>query len=198
MVPRKVLAICRLSATLLIAAASAQGCSGGPAPALQFSQPSKAGGLTDSYRFGVGDKVKVLIYGEPDLSGAVEVNALGNVAVPLIGEVPAKGTTIDELRSAIASRLAAGYLKSPKVNIEITNYRPIYVQGEVRSGGEFKYRTGLTIRDAIAMAGGYSYRANQGYVVVMRQGEPREVRVDLPTREAVLPGDNIRVPERIF
>ncbi len=198
MVVRQVLATCRLCLSLLVMAAGLQACSGGPAPALQFSKPSMAGGLAGTYRFGIGDKLKLNIYGEPDLSGQFEVNALGNVAVPLIGEVPAKGQTIDEFRQAVASKLAAGYLKSPRIGIEIVTYRPVYVQGEVRSGGEFQYRTGLTFRDAIAMAGGYSYRANQGYVLVMRQGEPREVRVNLPTTEVVLPGDNIRVPERIF
>ena len=198
MVAFRVLEIGRLTAALLLAGAALTACSGGPSPSLEFSKPARIGGLAQSYRLGIGDKLKISVFGEPDLSGQFEVNALGNVPVPLVGEVSAKDQTLDEFRAALAQRFAGGYLKSPKIGIEIVNYRPIYVQGEVKTGGEFQFRTGITIRDAIAMAGGYSYRANQSYVLIMRQGEPNEVRVPLPSKEPVLPGDNIRVAERMF
>jgi len=93
--------------------------------------------------------------------------------------------------------LRDGYLKNPKVSIEVMNFRPIYVHGEVKNGGEFAYKTGLKLRDAIAMAGGYTYRANQGYVLVDREGE-EEVKITMPSSMPVLPGDNIRIPERFF
>lgn len=149
-----------------------------------------------TYRLGVGDKLKLNVYGEPDLSGEFVVNALGNVSLPLVGEVKAQGHSLAEFRAALRQRLADGFLKDPKVNVEVVNYRPIYVHGEVRNGGEFQFKNGLKLRDAVAMAGGYSYRANLGYVLVIREGEARELRIDLPSDTPVLPGDNIRIPER--
>lgn len=157
-------------------------------------------GLTDPniYRFGVGDKIKLTVFGEPDLSGTFEVNSSGQIPIPLVGDVTAKGSTLTELRETITRRLADGYLKNPKLSLEIQNYRPIYVHGEVKTGGEFVFKNGLKFRDAVAMAGGYTYRANQNFVLIAREGESKEIRVDLPSDLRVLPGDNIRVPERFF
>jgi polysaccharide export outer membrane protein len=168
--------------------------------------PQKSVTLTDAparletrvYRLGIGDKLKVSVFGEQDLSGQFEVNALGNVPMPLIGEIPAKGRSANDIRDQIAQRLSDGYLRNPKVNVEVQTYRPIYVHGEVRNSGEFQFKQGLRVRDAVAMAGGYSYRANQGYALITREGEPDEMRVALPSDMVVLPGDNIRIPERYF
>ena len=155
--------------------------------------------LLDSrvYRLGVGDKLKITIYGEPDLSGQMDVNAIGNLPMPLIGDVPAKGRSIGEIRDAVAGRLADGYLKNPKVSVEVINYRAIYVHGEVRNAGEFAFKTGLKFRDAIATAGGFTYRANVAYLLVSRDGSG-EMKISMPSDLPVLPGDNIRVPERFF
>jgi len=150
------------------------------------------------YRLGIGDKLKVQVFGEPDLSGAFEIGATGNVGLPLVGEIPAQGRPVSEFRDAVARKLADGYLKNPKVTVEITNYRPIYVHGEVRSGGEFQFKSGLKVRDAIALAGGYTYRANQTYIVLTRPGVTLNARVANTGDLEVLPGDNIQIPERFF
>ena len=147
---------------------------------------------------GIGDKLKITVFGEPDLSGPLEVNALGNLPTPLIGEIKAKGLTVDELRSAIAHRLAGGYLKDPKVSVEVANYRSFFVHGEVRNGGEFQFKNGLKLRDAVAMAGGYTYRAEKSHVLLTREGEGQEQSVGLPSDALVMPGDNVRIPERFF
>lgn len=149
------------------------------------------------YRMGIGDKLKITVYGEENLSGAFEVNAFGQVSMPLIGEVPAKGLPIDEFRATVTRKLASGYLKNPKVSVEMVTYRPIYVHGEVKNGGEFAYKNGVSLRDVVAMAGGYTYRADQTYLYIGREGEP-DVAVRLPADVPVLPGDNIRIPERFF
>jgi polysaccharide export outer membrane protein len=154
--------------------------------------------LSRIYRLGIGDKLKVTVFGEPELSGQFEVGALGNVSMPLIGEVKAKGQPIHEVKDSIVRKLKDGYLNEPKVSVEVLNYRPFYVHGEVRSGGEFQFKNGVTMRDAVAMAGGYTYRANHNYVLLIREEESQERRVDLPSAVTVLPGDNIRVPERFF
>jgi polysaccharide export outer membrane protein len=154
--------------------------------------------LSRAYRLGIGDKVKVNVYGEQDLSGQFEVSSAGAIALPLVGELPAKGRTIQEFRDQVAARLAQGYLTNPRVTVEVLSYRPIYVHGEVRNGGEFPFKSGMALRDAIALAGGYTYRANQSYVVLIREGDPQEHRVPLPSTLNVLPGDNIQIPERFF
>ncbi|MGQ0457104.1 MAG: polysaccharide biosynthesis/export family protein [Hyphomicrobium sp.] len=149
------------------------------------------------YRLGVGDKFKITVFGEDNLSGQFEVNAIGQVSLPLIGEQQAKGLTLDEFRNRITRQLSDGYLKNPKVTLEMLNYRPIYVHGEVKNGGEFQYKNGLSLRDAVAMAGGYTYRADQAFLYIGRDGEA-DVAVKMPTDVPVLPGDNIRIPERFF
>lgn len=173
------------------------GCSEGPALPSSALAADAAAHLGSSYQIGIGDKLKISVYGEDSLSGQVEVDPAGRVALPLAGEIPAKGQTIAQFRDSVTRRLADGYLKSPKVNVEIANFRPIYVHGEVRTGGEFAYKSSITLRDAVAMAGGYSYRADQSYVFIVRNGQP-EVRVAAEGHMAVLPGDNIRIPERFF
>jgi polysaccharide export outer membrane protein len=119
------------------------------------------------------------------------------VTLPLAGEVPAAGKTLGQFRDTVVRRLADGYLKNPKVTVDITNYRPVYIHGEVKNGGEFPYKTGLKLRDAVAMAGGYTYRANQSYAIVTRDGLD-DVRVPANGGVTILPGDNIRIPERFF
>lgn len=180
-----------VSAALLLAACAESGTL--PPPSFN-SGPQ---GLGRVYRLGIGDKLKIAVFGEENLSGPAEVNAFGNVSLPLIGEVAAKGQSIAEFRDGVARKLADGYLKNPKVTVEITNYRPIYVHGEVKSGGEFPYKNGLKVRDAIATAGGYTYRANESYLVIVREGE-QPIKLAMPNDIDVLPGDNIRVPERYF
>jgi len=186
-------------AAALIGAALAGACvDGGALPDNRLQSKSGVAELSRVYRLGVGDKIKLTIFGEADMSGTYEVNAVGNVPVSLIGEVPAKGRGIAEFREAVRQKLSEGYLTNPKVSVEVVNFRPIYIHGEVRSGGEFPYKNGLKLRDAIALAGGYTYRANETHVVLVREGSPAQVKLALPADIDVLPGDNIRVPERFF
>jgi polysaccharide export outer membrane protein len=188
----------RVLAACLAASAIVSGCAlpagiGGP----QFATREGKTPVSRIYRIGVGDKLKVSVFGEENLSGQFEVSAIGQISMPLIGEMPAKGLAIHEFRESIARKLSEGYLKNPKVTVEMLNYRPIFVHGEVKNGGEFTYKNGVGLRDVIAMAGGYTYRANQSYLYIGREGEP-DVAVQMPADVPVLPGDNIRIPERFF
>lgn len=188
----------RVAIALAFAGAALSGCA--PSTSLDDPQFVTSGGTSSperAYRIGIGDQLKVTVFGEDNLSGEFEVNAQGQVSLPLIGEQQAKGLTLQEFRQSLIKRLADGYLKSPRVTADILNYRPIYVHGEVKNAGEFKYKTGLTLRDAIAMAGGYTYRANEDYTYFARHGEP-DVAVNTRSEIVILPGDNIRVPERFF
>jgi protein involved in polysaccharide export with SLBB domain len=170
----------------------------GALPEARLATGPAAVELSRVYRLGVGDKIKITVFGEADMSGTYEVNAIGNVPIPLVGELPAKGRAIAEFRDTVRTKLSQGYLTNPKVSVEIVHFRPIYIHGEVRASGEFPYKNGLKLRDAIALAGGFTYRANEGFVILVREGSPAQVKVPLPADIDVLPGDNIRVPERFF
>jgi protein involved in polysaccharide export with SLBB domain len=153
---------------------------------------------TNDYKLGSGDRIRVLVFGERDLSGEFEVGAAGTIDMPLIGAVPAMGVTVGQFQSDVTNRLRNGYLNDPKVSVQVLNYRPYFITGEVQKTGEFPYKAGLTVQDAIGVAGGYTYRANTGRVYIRRAGAAQEVAVDLTQRINVNPGDSIRVPERFF
>jgi polysaccharide export outer membrane protein len=154
--------------------------------------------VNDLYRLGPGDKLRIIVFGENELSGEFFVDDSGAIDLPLIGDVPATGVTVGEFEDRVVARFKEGYLRDPKVSIEVLNYRPFFIIGEVRNGGEYPYKSGLTIQDAVAMAGGFSYRANQKTVYIRRAGENDEQVYDATQRVPISPGDNIRIPERFF
>ncbi|MDF2095806.1 polysaccharide biosynthesis/export family protein [Aquibaculum arenosum] len=160
------------------------------------SGPAKAQDA-EVYRLGPGDKVRVSVFNEPSLSGVFEVDGSGHVALPLVGEMPARGITVRELEGQLTEVLASGYLVSPKVAIEVINYRPFYIIGEVREPGRYPYVDGMTVMNAVAMAGGYTYRARESRAEIKRQGKD-EVDRDASPNATVMPGDVITIPERFF
>lgn len=151
-----------------------------------------------TYMLGPNDRVRVKVYGEPDISGEYEVDSTGQISVPLAGHITADGLTTKQLERAIAAALAKGIVKDPRVNVEVALYRPYYILGEVKKGGEYPYRLGLTVLDAVASAGGFTYRANENKVYLRRAGGTAEEVYSMDSPVPVYPGDNIRVPERYF
>lgn len=156
--------------------------------------------LSSGYRLAPGDKLKVNVFNEPDLSGEYQISDDGRIAFPLIGELRVAGSSAEEFRQHLIEALRNGFVRNPRVTVEIANYRPINVIGEVRNAGQYTYRPGISIKDAIAMAGGYTYRANTGTVYVTRSAGGEQISIDLKSKDdaTVMPGDNIRVPERYF
>lgn len=120
------------------------------------------------------------------------------MSLPLVGEVPAAGKTLQEFRTELEARLADGYLNDPRVSAEVLNYRPFYILGEVAESGEYAYTDGLTVMNAVARAGGFTYRANTRVVYIQRADTDREVEVPLTATLRVMPGDTIRIAERFF
>jgi protein involved in polysaccharide export with SLBB domain len=152
-----------------------------------------------TYRLSPGDKLKVTVFNEADLTGEFQVNERGNVAFPLVGEVQAANATPDEFQQRLTARLRGKYVKNPRVSVEIISYRPFNVFGEVRNAGQYQYRPGLTIQDAVALAGGFTYRASTRTVYIRRADASGEISVSTDGEKVpILPGDNIRVPERFF
>jgi protein involved in polysaccharide export with SLBB domain len=152
-----------------------------------------------AYRLKPGDKVKVNVFNEPDFSGEFQVNDSGSVAFPLIGEVSAAGASPADFEKKLTARLRSGFVRSPRVTVEVVNYRPINVLGEVRNAGQYPFRAGLSVQDAVALAGGYTYRANTRTVYIRRADASGEVtaRTD-GERVAINPGDTVRIPQRYF
>jgi len=151
-----------------------------------------------TYHLGPNDKVRVTVYNEPTLSGDFSVNADGALAVPLVGNVKAEGKSPVELQQALAVALADGYVREPRVSVEVLTFRPFYIYGEVNTPGQYAYSPGLTVLNAVALAKGFTYRANQKRIFLKRaeQSTTTEVRVSPDTM--VLPGDTVRVAERFF
>ena len=150
------------------------------------------------YRLGSGDRIRIMVYGEEDLSGEFEVDGSGAVSLPLVGEVPAAGLNLREFEDTVAAAYRDGYLVDPRVSVEVLNYRPFYILGEVRNPGKYPYVSGITILNAVAMAGGYTYRAREGQAEIVRAGQTETVITKTPDVTLVMPGDVIRIPERFF
>ena len=161
--------------------------------------PASASSSDETYILGSGDKLRITVFGEADLSGQYEIDGAGGVAFPLIGEVPAAGATARTLEGRIVSKLKNGFLKNPTVSIEVLTYRPFFILGEVRRPGSYPYKNSLTVLNAVAMAGGYTYRAKSNRWVVTRSGNSNIQDREIEEGDfKVLPGDTIVVPERFF
>jgi polysaccharide export outer membrane protein len=150
------------------------------------------------YHLGPGDQLHIIVYGETDLTGDFTVSPVGTIAFPLIGEVPANGLTPDQMSQAIVDRLSQGYMRHPQVSAAIASYRPFFILGEVARPGTYPFSAALTVRGAVAVAGGYTYRANEGRVFIKHAGEQREQSYRLDASTLVQPGDTIRIGERFF
>ena len=159
---------------------------------------SGGGPADENYRFGSGDKLKVTVYGEDDLGAEVVVDGNGQVQLPLIGQVKAAGLTVHEFVAEVQNALGAKYLRDPKVSVQIENYRPFYIIGEVNKPGEYPYESGLNVLGAVALAGGYTYRADDSDVYIRRNGATKEESLPASATTRIYPGDIVRISERMF
>lgn len=151
------------------------------------------------YVLGSGDQLRVTIFGQEDLSGEFSVSSTGVISMPLIGDVKSGGLTIKQLEEAIENSLRPDYLKNPRVSVEVINFRPFFIIGEVNNPGSYPFRPGMTVVNAVAMAGGYTYRARKNRFEIRRaQSKQRADKEDANEMTAVWPGDVIRVLERFF
>ena len=159
--------------------------------------PAAAAERAIEYQLGSGDKLKITVFGEKDLSGNFELAGNGEISMPLIGKIGARNVTVRGLETKISQSLRK-YLKTPQVTVEVLNYRPFYILGEIKKPGNYAYVAGISVLNAVAMAGGFTYRADKGGIVVKRanKAKGREERVTEST--TVLPGDIITIKQRFF
>ncbi|MCU0790222.1 MAG: polysaccharide export protein [Nitratireductor sp.] len=154
--------------------------------------------LTQPYTLDSGDRVRVTVFGETDLTNTYAVDKSGFIAFPLVGAVEARGRTPQELEAQLAAKLRQGFLRNPDVSVEIERYRPFFIMGEVNQGGQYSYVPGMTVQNAIAIAGGFSPRALQDNADITRQVNGNVINGRVPLSDAILPGDTIYVRERLF
>jgi polysaccharide export outer membrane protein len=171
------------------------GCAQDRAPPLTAAAAAQT---AEAYRLGLSDKVRINVFGQRELSGEYQVTGAGTVSMPLIGDVPAVGLTAKELEARLTERYSDGYLKEPSIVVEVYDFRPYYVLGEVEKPGSYPAREGVTLLGAIATAGGYTYRANKSRVFLQRAGDRTEYEIDPGAAITINPGDVIRVGERYF
>lgn len=182
-----------------LAAIVLAGCESTPAAQQAATATDAATPRTvQAYKLGAGDQVRITVFNHVDLSGEFEVDGSGAIALPLIGQVQATDLTTRELEARLTERYSDGFLKEPRVNAEVMTYRPFYILGEVSTPGEYPYTSGLSVINAVAAAGGFSYRANKKIVYIKTAEGTQEVKYPLNAATMVQPGDTIRVDERIF
>ena len=153
---------------------------------------------SSDYRLGAGDKIRVTVYNETDLSGEFQIDGTGFVRLPLVGQVKALGRTAHQLEGDVGMALSDGYLKNPRVSIEVTTYRPFYIIGQVNRPGQYTYASNMSALDAIGMAGGFTEHAVESTVHVRHEGDDKTYDVKPDATVMIRPGDVVTVDQTLF
>lgn len=181
------------TALILFTAATLAGCSGyRPAPHA-FHEA-----INQPYILDAGDRVRITVFEQESLTNTYSVDQAGYIAFPLVGAVPARGHTLAQIEKQLAAKLRQGFLRDPDISVEVERYRPVFIMGEVGAAGQYSYVPGMTAQKAIAAAGGFTPRANQGSVDITREINGKVMTGRVATSDPVLPGDTIYVRERLF
>lgn len=181
---------------LVLASGMVSGCTTSSAPPLPMN--SAASKPVGEYKLGLGDKLRVNVFNERDLSGEYQVSGGGVITMPLIGDIQTVGLTARELEKALVAKYQGGFLTNPSISVEVFSFRPFFVLGEVERPGSYPTQEGITLLGAIATSGGFTYRANTKRVFLRRANEQTEYEVDPSQPVQVGPGDVVRVGERHF
>jgi polysaccharide export outer membrane protein len=150
------------------------------------------------YRLASGDRLRIIVFGQDTLTNAYAVDGAGRISMPLIGMVDAYGLTTADLERRIEQRLRGGYLREPRVSVEVEAYRPFFILGEVTNAGQYPYINGMTVQNALAVSGGFGPRAQRNWVDLTRVIDGEPVTGAVPITQPILPGDTITVRERFF
>ena len=173
-----------------------------PAPQATYPQYGQYGyayaPANEPYTLDSGDKLRVVVFGQDGITGSYMVDAGGKVNLPLIGGVPARGFTTQALSKMIGERLKQGYVRDPSVTVEVEQYRPVFILGEVTSPGQYPYVANMTVEKAVAIAGGFGPRASKKSVQLTRNSGGQQFRGEVPLNYPLKPGDTIQVKERWF
>jgi len=152
------------------------------------------------YQLAAGDKLKIAVFGEDRFDTDYQVSSAGELSFPLVGSIDVTGWSVSDVKTFLENSLAEGYLNDPRVSVEVVNYRPFFIFGEVSRPGKFDYDDNLTALQAVALAGGFTYRADQRSLFIRRSGQQQEHSYSLKDGRPIYvsPGDTIRIGERYF
>jgi len=154
--------------------------------------------INKPYMLDAGDRIRLTVFEQEGITNTYSVDQAGYISIPLIGSVPARGKTIQQIEKEVAAKLRKGYLRDPDVAVEIDRYRPVFIMGEVGAAGQYSYVPGMTAQKAIAAAGGFTPRAQQSDIDITRQFNGESLTGRVTISDQVLPGDTIYVRERFF
>jgi protein involved in polysaccharide export with SLBB domain len=186
---------------LLVSMFALASCDNDSTPVVEDTAANRSEKLVgrDTEKLGPNDRVRITVFGQPTLTGEYTLDGNGILAFPLIGNVPADGSTTSELQQKIAAKLEPDYLVNPNVSIEIVTRRFFYVIGEVQKPGNYAYVTDMTALNAVAMAGGFTRRAKKNDFYVKRVGpDGKVVRIVAKSETVLRAGDTVEVRERYF
>ncbi len=158
----------------------------------------KASDAANALELRPGNKIKLTVFGEEDLSGTFEVDATGALSLPLIGNVHAAGLEPSEIEQLVTDKFKEGYLVNPRVSIEVLNYEPVFILGEVNKPGSYPYVDGITVIDAVALGGGFTTRARKSSMEIIRQKNGKKTEMEAVNSTLVYPGDTVQIEERLF
>jgi polysaccharide export outer membrane protein len=150
------------------------------------------------YTLASGDRLRIIVFGQDSLSNSYSVDGSGNIAMPLIGIVRAQGLTTSSLEHIVEAKLREGFLREPRVSVEVEAFRPFFVLGEVTTPGQYPYVAGMTVQTAVAIAGGYTPRAFKEEADLTRNVEGQPLIGRVPMTQPIHPGDTITIRERYF
>ncbi len=170
----------------------------GPLPPFGTRGHAAAYEFASGYRVGSGDKLSIRVAGETDLTGEFPVDASGAISLPYVQTITVAGLSTPQIEKMLAQRLRAGYLRDPQVSVQVTTLRPFFIMGEVTTAGDFPYQAGMTVQNAIAIAGGYNARADKADVLITRRNAKGTQTYKVPVTTQVYPGDIVYVRERWF
>ena len=156
------------------------------------------GSIAPRYTLAAGDKLRIIVFGQDNLSNIYAVDGAGRVAMPLIGTVMVGGQTTAQAARAIEKKLSDGFVREPHVTVEVDAYRPFFILGEVTTSGQYPYVNGMTVETAVAIAAGFNPRAARDYAILTRDGPGGLVNGVVPMSYPVRPGDTIVIKERFF
>lgn len=182
-------------AAFLFALNLISGCAGPYISSLDIALPEQSG---REYILGSGDVIRISLYGDDSFTGEYKISENNRISLPLVGAYDTNGKTISVLEQDITDILANGYYRDPRISANVVTYRPFYILGEVNKPGAYPYHAGLTLQQAVSIAGGYTYRANERKFKLQRTDsqEVHKVRMDPGIRLG--PGDTVEIMERYF
>ncbi|MBE9490386.1 MAG: polysaccharide export protein [Bacteroidetes bacterium] len=151
------------------------------------------------YKLGAGDVISIVVFNEEDFSvPKIRVPKEGKVTFPFVGDIKITGLTIRKLKKFLVKRLKDGYLKKPQLVVNILQYRPFFVNGEVNSPGGYPFVEGLTVRKAIAISGGLTDRASLKKISLVIEGAKKRKKINKSLDVFMMPGDVLTIGEAMF